>query len=133
MSHMTDRIEVAELVARLAWALDERRFDDLRSVYAPDAETHSPRGTLRGIEDIVDVVRRTSPEEVLTQHFNTDVVVDLDGDRAEVGAHQLVYFFHEGEVPHRMAGLRTRYTAVRTPTGWRLAQAQISPLWQRAS
>ncbi|MEU9828473.1 nuclear transport factor 2 family protein [Micromonospora chersina] len=129
---MTDRSEIAELVARLAWVLDERRSDDLRSVYAPDAETRSPRGTLRGIDEIVDVVRRTSPEEVLTQHFNTDVVVDLDGDRAEVAAHQLVHFFHEGEPPHRSAGLRTRYTAVRTPAGWRLAQAQISPLWQRA-
>ncbi|MET8909560.1 nuclear transport factor 2 family protein [Micromonospora sp. NPDC004551] len=133
MSTVTDRTEIAEMVARLAWALDERRFDDLRTVYAPDAETRSPRGALRGIDEIVDVVQRTSPEDVLTQHFNTDVVVDLDGDHAEVRAHQLVYFFRQGEVPHRLAGLQTRYTAVRTPTGWRLSRAEISPLWQRAS
>ncbi|MEW2378079.1 nuclear transport factor 2 family protein [Micromonospora sp. NPDC047812] len=130
MSHVTDRAEIAELVARLARALDERRFEDLRAVYTPDAETSSPRGALCGIDEIVDVVRRTSPEEELTQHFNTDVVVDLDGDHAEVGTHQLVYFFHRGEAPHRTAGVQAHYTAARTPTGWRFARARISPLWQ---
>ncbi|MEV0429916.1 nuclear transport factor 2 family protein [Micromonospora sp. NPDC050495] len=133
MSPVTDRAEIAELVARLAWALDERRFDDLRAVYAPDARTSSPRGALSGIDEIVDVLRRTSPEEDLTQHFNTDVVIDLDGDRAEIGAHQLAYFFQQGAAPHRRAGLRTRYSAVRTPAGWRLAEAHISPRWQHAA
>ncbi|OKI44694.1 nuclear transport factor 2 family protein [Micromonospora sp. CB01531] len=133
MSSVADRAEIAELVARLARALDERRFDDLRTVYAPNAETSSPRGVLRGVDEIVDVVRRTSPEQESTQHLNTDVVVDLDGDRAGVSTHQLVYFFHRGEAPHRTAGIRARYTAVRTPAGWRFAHAEISPLWQRVS
>ncbi|WP_165944303.1 nuclear transport factor 2 family protein [Micromonospora sp. KC213] len=133
MSHLTDRVEIAELVARLARALDERRFDHLRTVYTVDAETSSPRGTLNGIDDIVDVVRRTSPEEELTQHFNTDVVIDLDGDRAEVNTHQLVYFFRQGEAPHRTAGVHVRYAAVRTPVGWRFARAHISPLWRHVS
>lgn len=133
MSPVTDRTEIAELVARLAQALDERRFEDLRGVYAPDAETSSPRGALHGIDDIVDVLRRTSPEEESTQHLNTDVVVDLDGDHAEVGTHQLVYFFRRGEAPHRTAGVQARYTATRTPTGWRFARARISPLWQHVS
>ncbi|KKJ98520.1 nuclear transport factor 2 family protein [Micromonospora sp. HK10] len=133
MSPVTDRAEIAELVARLAWALDERRFDDLRTVYAPDARTSSPRGTLAGLDEIVEVLRRTSPEEELTQHLNSDVVIDLDGDRAEIGAHQLVYFYRAGAAPHRRAGVRTRYTAVRTPAGWRLAQADISPLWQHTA
>ncbi|MEU4782050.1 nuclear transport factor 2 family protein [Micromonospora sp. NPDC023633] len=111
---MTDRAEIAELVARLARALDERRFEDLRAIYPPDAATSSPRGDLRGIDDIVDVVRRTSPQEEATQHFNTDVVVDLGGDRADVSTHQLVCFFRGGQTPHRTAGVRARYTAVRT-------------------
>lgn len=133
MSHATDRVEIAELVGRLARALDGRRFEDLRTVYVPHAETSSPRGALRGIDDIVDVVRRTSPEHEATQHFNTDVVVDLDGDHADVSTHQLVYFFHQGEAPHRAAGVQARYTAVRTPAGWRFARAEISPRWQHVS
>lgn len=130
MSQLTDRAEIAELVARLAHALDERRFDDLRAVYAPDAETDSPRGALRGVDQIIDVLRRTSPEEELTQHLTTNVLVDLDGDRAAVDSRQLVYFFRRGAAPHRSAGVQARYTAVRTPAGWRLARARISPLWQ---
>lgn len=130
MAHATDRAEIAELVARLARVLDERRFDELRNVYLPDAQTSSPRGTLRGVDEIVDTLRRTSPPDELTQHFNTNVVVDLDGDRAQVSTDQLVYFFRQGEAPHETAGVDARYTAVRTPAGWRFAHAQISPRWR---
>lgn len=133
MSPETDRAAIAELIARLTRALDERRFDDLNAIYTPNAETSSPRGTLRGTNEIIDVLRRTSPADELTQHLNTDVLVNLDGDRAEVHTQQLVYFYRRGAAPHRTAGVQARYTATRTPVGWRLARARISPLWQRTS
>ena len=133
MSHVTDRLEITDLVARLGRVLVERHFGELRTIYAPDAEARGPRGELRGIDEIVEVLQRTSPEEEKTQHLNTNVVVDLDGDRAEISASQLVYFFRAGQAPHRTAGVQTAYTAVRTPAGWRFAEATISPLWQQAS
>jgi hypothetical protein len=133
MSHVTDRVEITDLVARLGRVLDERLFGELRTVYTPDAEALSPRGELHGIDEIVEVLQRTSPEDEKTQHLNTTVVVDLDGDRAEVSASQLVYFFRAGQAPHRTAGVQAAYTAVRTPAGWRLAQVRISPLWQQAA
>jgi len=131
MSQLADRVEIAELVDRLARVLDERRFDDLRTIYAPAAQTQSRLGTLRGIDEIIQVVRRASSEDELAQHLNMSVVVDLDGDQAKVSASQLVYFFREGESPHRAAGLRTGYTAERTPAGWRFTRAEIAPLWQQ--
>ncbi|WFE27359.1 nuclear transport factor 2 family protein [Solwaraspora sp. WMMD791] len=135
MSPVADRVEIAELVARLARAQDQRRFDDLRSVYTPDAATSSPRGELRGIDQIIEGFRRTSPADEGIQHLNTDVVVDLDadGDRAEVDTHQLVYFFRPGEAPYRTAGVRAHYVAARTPDGWRFTSARIVPVWQHVA
>jgi hypothetical protein len=132
MSHIADHVEIAALVARLGRVLDERQFDELRTIYTPDAESRSPRGELSGIDEIVEVLQRTSPEEEKTQHLNTNVVVDIDGDRAEVSASQLVYFFRADQAPHRTAGVQAAYTAVRTPNGWRFMRARISRLWQHA-
>ena len=44
-----------------------------------------------------------------TQHVNGDVLVDVDGDRAETPANQLVHYYRTGEPPHRRSGLRLAY------------------------
>jgi 3-phenylpropionate/cinnamic acid dioxygenase small subunit len=125
-----DRADVADLLARLALTLDERRFDDLRALYAPDAHVTSPRGELRGIDEIVDVVGGSSPAGVRTQHVNATIVIDVDGDRADVRSQQLVYYFHDGAAPHRTSSIDARYVAERRPQGWRLVRGRIAPLWQ---
>lgn len=124
-----DRYEIAELLSRLATVLDDRRFDDLRTVYTDDAEAVSPRGNLHGVGEIIDVLSRASRPDEQTLHINGAVVVDVDGDRAEVSSNQLVYFFAEGEAPHRFSGGRATYSAARTPDGWRLTRAHIVPRW----
>ncbi|MEJ3746557.1 nuclear transport factor 2 family protein [Actinomycetes bacterium KLBMP 9797] len=128
---MSDRAEIIELNAKLGRAWDEGRLDDLRDVYVKDARTQSPRGALHGIDTIIDALRPPSPTDERSQHFNTDVIVALDGDQAEVTANQLVYFFRENQPPHRVAGVRCAYTAVRTPAGWRFSRAHITPAWNQ--
>lgn len=125
-----DRAEIADLLARLVLALDDRRFDDLRSIYAADAHTSSPRGELHGIDEILALVRRNASGEELTQHVNGSTVIDVEGDRAEVRSHQLVHYFRAGAAPHRTTGIHFRYTAERRPEGWRLSRGLITPLWQ---
>ncbi|MFD0392167.1 hypothetical protein ACFQ3Z_02840 [Streptomyces nogalater] len=41
----------------------------------------------------------------------------MDGDRAEATANQVVYFYRDGEPPHRTSGLRVACTTVRTAGG----------------
>ncbi|GLY15146.1 hypothetical protein Kisp01_21610 [Kineosporia sp. NBRC 101677] len=67
----------------------------------------------------------------LHQHVHGDVLVHLDGDRAETTANQLVFFYRAGDPPHREAGLRSAATAVRTPQGWRFSRMHIQLLWLR--
>ncbi|GAA2437143.1 nuclear transport factor 2 family protein [Streptomyces glaucus] len=124
-----DRIEIADLFARLANLLDEQRHDDAHTVYTDDVVAHSPRGELRGLEEVTAHLKRSRVEGEHTQHMHGDVLVRVDGDRAKATANQLVHFYRDGEPPHRTSGLRVACTAVRTPAGWRFSDTRITLAW----
>jgi hypothetical protein len=127
----TDREDIIDLFARLARVLDDGTLDDLRQVYAKDVLVRSPRGVeLRGIDTVTEFLRETTEVDELTQHVHGDILVTVDSDHAETSANQLAYFYREGEPPHRTAGLRLEYTAVRTEDGWRFQEANILRRWQ---
>jgi ketosteroid isomerase-like protein len=129
-----DRVEIAELFARLARILDEGDHEGLRAIYTDDVVVHSPRGgELHGIDKVLDYLRQTDDEDERTQHMHGDVLVDVNDDQATASANQLVHFYRDGQPPHRTSGLRLTYTAVRTPAGWRVREATIKLMWQRES
>lgn len=132
--HLADRQEVAELLTRLGRLLDEGRHRDALSVYADGVVVRSPRaGTLRGIDEVNAFLEASHVEGERTQHVYTDVLVDLDGDRAEVSANTFTHVYRDGAPPHRTSGLRIRGTAVRTPGGWRLREAEMALAWTHQS
>jgi hypothetical protein len=128
-----DRLEIAELIARLAHLLDEGRPDDIALVYTPDVVVHSPRGELQGLAEVIAFLRqslRASQDEgEHTQHLHSNVLAEIDGDSASVRADQLVYYYRDGEQPHRISSLRPAYTAVRTPRGWRFSEVRFRLAW----
>ncbi|WP_027341264.1 nuclear transport factor 2 family protein [Hamadaea tsunoensis] len=125
-----DRFEIADLFARLADVLDESRFDDIGTVYAPDVSVSSPRGgELRGLDEVKAFLHRTAVADERTHHIHSGVRITEDGAGVRVSASQLVIYYQEGEAPHRRSGLRLAYTAVRTPDGWRLTQGQLALAW----
>jgi len=129
---VSDRVEIAELFARLTRLLDEGRYEEADTVYTDDVAVRSPLGgELHGIDEVVDYLRRTQVEGEHTQHTNTDLLVNVDGDQAAATANQLVYFYRDGLPPHQTSGLRLAYTAVRTPAGWRFREARIMLAWTR--
>jgi hypothetical protein len=130
MSEIADRLEIAELFARLARVLDEGTPDDLRQIYTKDVVVRSPRGgEIHGIDNVVGFVVQAANDE-RAQHVHGDVLVSVDGDRADASANQLATFFRPGEAPHLRTGLRLKYTAARTPEGWRFDEANINLVWQ---
>ncbi|MFI6517522.1 nuclear transport factor 2 family protein [Spirillospora sp. NPDC050679] len=129
---IADRIEIADLVTRLALLLDEKRWQDADTVFTDDVAVHSPRGgELHGIDKVVDFMRQGEVEGQHAQHTTTDLLADVDGDQAAVSANSTVYYYRDGQAPHFTGGLRQHFTAVRTPTGWRLREVQITPAWTR--
>ncbi|MFC9970303.1 nuclear transport factor 2 family protein [Spirillospora sp. NPDC127200] len=131
---LADRLEIADLFTRLALLLDEKRWDDAATVFADDAVGRSPRGgEIRGIDALTGFLRRSEVEGERTQHVTTDLLVDLDGDRATASANSCVYFYRDGQAPHRVSGLRLNSVVTRTPAGWRYGEYQVTVAWMRES
>jgi limonene-1,2-epoxide hydrolase len=133
-TQIADRLEIAELFAHLARLLDEGRHEAIRTVYAEDVVVRSPRGgELHGVDDIIAFLRRSRVEGEHTQHVHGDVLVDVDGDKAEASASQVVHYYRTGEPLHGRSGLRLAYTAVRTPAGWRFREGRVTLAWAEGS
>ncbi|MEV4342008.1 nuclear transport factor 2 family protein [Streptomyces sp. NPDC049590] len=124
-----DRLEIAELFARLARLLDEGRHEEVPTVYHRDITVRSPRGELYGLDAVTAHLERNRVEGERTQHVHGDVLLRVDGDVAEATANQVVYFYREGEPPHRTSGLRVTCATVRTPAGWRIRDMRIALAW----
>ncbi|GIH10400.1 hypothetical protein Rhe02_84670 [Rhizocola hellebori] len=130
---LADRVEIAELFARLARLLDDGRIYDINTVYADDVVVRSPRAELHGIEEVLAFLRTSKVEGEHTQHVNSDVLVTVDGDQVRASASQLVHYFRAGEAPHRSSGLRLAYRVVKTPAGWRFREGQLTLAWSKTS
>jgi limonene-1,2-epoxide hydrolase len=128
-----DRLEIANLLARLARTLDDGRHDAIRTVYTDDVVVRSPRGELHGIDEVAAFLRRFRVDGEHTHHVTGSVLVTADEDRGAASASQLVYYYRDDEPPHRTSGLRVSYAAVRTPAGWRFREGRITLAWTRES
>ncbi|UDY34152.1 nuclear transport factor 2 family protein [Dermatobacter hominis] len=128
LADLADRLALQELISGLGTWLDGHGGDP-SSLYAPDVVASGPRHRIEGIDAVLARVGPGRDDGERSQHLHTDLVIALDGDRADITANQLVLAYREGEVPHRTAGLRVTYGARRQAEGWRIASAHIDLQW----
>jgi SnoaL-like domain len=124
---LTDRREIVDLVSRLGLWLDEGRFDEAPSILVDDVTVDTPGGHAEGIERVIAQARRNHQYDSL-QHVISNVLIDLDGDRAQVRANLVASFVGDGALVQH--GERYRFEAVRTPDGWRLSRVEVTPVWR---
>jgi SnoaL-like domain len=138
LQRLYDRQAIAERIAQLGRMLDEKRFDNARSILADDVVVQTPGGEARGFEAVVAQARRT--HTVRNQHAISDVLIDVDGDRAQARANLIVTFAADpgarlvvGDAEHPDSFLTLgevyRFEAVRTDDGWRLSRIASERLW----
>ncbi|HEY9476323.1 MAG TPA: nuclear transport factor 2 family protein [Mycobacteriales bacterium] len=129
---LADRAEINDLVSHLGRWLDEKRFDDTRSVFTEDAIGEFPSGPIRGVEALTDQARRHHADFERTQHITTNTLVDLAGDRATVRANLIATFVRHADTPEPepTVGERYRFEAVRTEQGWRFCRVEVHPVWR---
>jgi len=124
---LADRAAVVDLLHGVGRWLDENRFDAAADLFTAEASVTTPGGTVTGLAGVIEQARRGHDQP--TQHRITDVLVDLRGDRAAVGAN-LVATWVDAPEAHRSVGGRYRCDARRTTAGWRLERLELIPTWQ---
>jgi hypothetical protein len=130
LQELADRADLAELVARLGQWLDEQRFDGAAALLTSDAVVRTQSGQSRGIEALTDQARRVHTQFTATQHVTSDVLADIDADRATVRANLTATFVAEAPEPAIRIGERYHLEAARTAAGWRLSRVEVTPVWR---
>jgi len=123
-----DRLEVTDLVTRLYALLDEGRYDDLGSIYAEDADLEFPSGHMHGLAEITAMARRRGERYDRAQHITTDLLVDVDGDRAHIRANHWAIHLLDGA--REEAGIVNHFDAARGAGGWRLTRGRGEVIWR---
>lgn len=137
LQRLYDRMDITDLVYRLGVCLDEGRFDDMRDLLVEDATVKTPGGAASGRSALIDQARRNHAPDQRFQHLTTNVLIDLDGDRAKVRANLVVNIatpedapaHHPAPPPRASIGEVYGFELVRTPDGWRFSRVETTPLW----
>jgi hypothetical protein len=141
LRQLSDRDEITALVYRLGMFLDEGRFDEMVSILTDDAAAQTPGGLAEGRDALIAQARRNHSDGQRIQHVITNVLVTLDGDRADVRANLIATFAGDADTPgprlapepHFTLGEIYRFAAIRTPNGWLLSRVQTIPVWTTGS
>ncbi|MDA2803846.1 nuclear transport factor 2 family protein [Nocardiopsis suaedae] len=130
VARLADRAEITDLLSRHGRWLDDKRFDDVRSVFTANAVVVVGSGEVQGADRVAELAARSHGPFARTHHLTTNPLVEVDGDRAVLGAQQIAVFCREGEAPEFTVGEEYRMEAVRTPEGWRLSRVEGDRLWR---
>ncbi|HMT45354.1 MAG TPA: nuclear transport factor 2 family protein [Chakrabartia sp.] len=134
LQEISDRLEIQDLFARYCFAIDERDWDALDSVFTPDAridytETGGAKGGLAEIKAWLPVALERFPA---FQHMVATTKLTLDGDRATsrtILFNPMVAEQHDGSRQTFFIGLWYRDRLVRTIAGWRIAERYEERSW----
>lgn len=128
---LADREAIRDLLFRYCRAVDRRDFALLATLYHPDAtDDHTPYFCGSAAEFVARLPRIMALNRV-TSHQITNMLIALDGDRAEGEIHTLAYHLMdtpEGPVDFLVGGrYLDRY--VRAGAGWQFLHRKIVLDW----
>ena len=137
IQHIRDRIEIDDLLARYARALDYRNFEELDAIFTADATFDAGGlGSPTGPAAIREMISGTIGHLDATQHLVGKSLVEFsaDGDEAEVRTYLISQHIREsapGPVKHYFLGGEYYDKVVRTPDGWRIAYRRLDRMWKQ--
>lgn len=138
---MLDRVAIGDLISRYAAAVDAQRLREERDLYVDGFLLEFPavsfaiaqgrRVPAPGDEANGPVQIKGNSGFERTQHLTTNVLVDVDGDRAAARADLFAVHVHDAQRPesHFDLGGVYEFEAVRTADGWRLSRLRLTPVW----
>lgn len=127
LQEISDRLEIQDLVFDYSAIVDQKRFEDLRSVFTEDAYIdYSAFGVpAGGREEIIAFLEKAMAMFPNHQHLNTNVQVTVDGDVAKgrvMCLNPQEMQLPDGKTHIFMCGLWYVDEYRRTEAGWRIAR-----------
>jgi hypothetical protein len=128
---VADKLEIHELLSRYARGVDTCDWELWKSVFTPDAHVdYTSAGAIAGARDeVAEFLAQAIPTLPWTQHYVTNVEIDLLGDRAKVRA----AFYNPMQLPGidgpSACGGYYHHDLVRTADGWRSERLVEESRW----
>lgn len=133
LQEISDRLEIQDLIARYAHAIDDQDWDALDRVFTPDAVIdYTDLGGAKGSRaETKAYLAQAMPAFSAFQHLSTTTKLDITGDTAK--ARTILFnpmvMQHEGEERVFFIGLWYCDDLVRTADGWRIAHRREQKCW----
>lgn len=131
LHEISDRLEIGDLLARYARAVDTKDWALWRTVFTEDAhlDYRSAGGPIGGREEVGTWLEEALAAFPMTQHLITNVEVQVEGDTA----HARALFFNPMTFPGHdepsSCGGSYEHDLVRTPDGWRSVKLVETNAW----
>ena len=128
ISRLEARAEIAELLTRYAFLLDDHEFEAVGELFAPDARFGSPGSTHTGRESIVANYRALAEVYPVTLHEARGFVLTFTDDDHARG--QVLGFSEQASGEHTViTSFRYDDRYVRLGGGWLFAARQVRTLY----
>jgi ketosteroid isomerase-like protein len=131
LQRLVDRAEISDLLLAFARALDTRDWDAYADTFAEDGEFRIFDQVRSGREELAAGPARDLTRFDRTQHFSTNHVIEVDGDRATAQSYLLAIHVPDAAKldVHADIGGAYRCDCVRTAGGWRFRRVTIEVWW----
>lgn len=129
---LADRQEINDLVVRYSTALDTRDWALLETCFIADpvfdADGFPP---INDFQSIRDNASRALAGLDASQHYVTNIAIELDGDKASVVAYLQAQHVRSSAVggPNLLIAGVYRDDVVRTAAGWRFSHRRLTVTW----
>lgn len=126
-----DKLEIQELLSRYARGVDDKDWDLYRSVFTADAHIdYTSAGAIAGsVDEVIGFLMEGFSAIPWSQHYITNVEIDLDGDRARVRA----MFFNPMQLPGidgaSSCGGFYHHDLIRASEGWKSSRLIEENRW----
>jgi 3-phenylpropionate/cinnamic acid dioxygenase small subunit len=126
-----DRLEIMDLLARYARGVDTKDWALWREVFTEDAHIdYRSAGGIEGDRETVALWLETNLSAFpMTQHYVTNIEIEVDGDTGRVRA----MFYNPMRLPGAdelsYCGGYYHHRLVRTPAGWRSRELREENAW----
>lgn len=131
IQRVSDELEIASVLHRYARAVDGKDWDLWRSLFTEDAviDYSSVGGVVGDREEVSGWLERGLSLMPMTQHFISNIEVDIDGDTATVRAMFYNPMLLPGATTTSACGGYYHHLMVRTEHGWRSRQMREENRW----